>query len=299
LRLNDAMKHLAQSLAKRQFGRSIFVRPIALTGVLLSLAACSTLPEPAGQLSGYNNMQEPKGLMARYMTYADKPGLAKYSRVHIHPVVITPAAAQKAGEANLSLVSNAIARDMCLALAKSYKIAGQGGADTLEVRAFVTDFVPTGGTASVVSSAIGFYSPISRLPIGLGRLSAEAEAQSPDGQQLASLIWSRDANLIDSGGLSRISDAYAFSTGFSSAFVKLLKPAKRDETGEAKPDAKAAQQALKANRAACDVYGKAPGAKGFLYRLSPIGAAPEWSDKGPAATPEPDKPADTGAASPY
>ncbi len=293
------MKHFARSFANRWFGRSLLVRPVAVSGLLLGLAACSTLPEPAGQLSGYTNLQKPKGVLARYKSYADKPGLANYSRVHIQPVVITPAAAEKAGDANLHLVSNAIARDMCLALAKSYEIAGQGGADTLEIRAFVTDFVPTGGTASVASSAIGFYSPISRLPIGLGLLSAEAEAQSPDGQQLASLIWSRNANLIDSGGLSRISDAYAFSNEFSSAFVKLLKPGKRDNPGEARPNAKAAQQALKANRVACDVYGKAPGAKGFLYRLSPIGAAPEWSDNGPKLEPEFDKPADTGAASPY
>ena len=292
------MKHAAPIITNRPFCGSFLVKPMAVSGALLGLAACSTLPEPAGQLSGYSNLQNPKGVMARYKTYADKPGLANYRRVHIQPVVITPAAAQKAGDANLDLVSNAIARNMCLALAKSYQIAGQGGADTLEVRAFITDFIPTDCKASVVSSAIGVYSPISRLPIGLGLLSAEAEAQSPDGQQLASLIWSRNANLIDSGGLSRISDAYAFSKGISSAFVKLLKPAKLDRPQEARLDEKAAQQALKANRVACDVYGKSPGAKGFLYRFSPVGAAPEWSDKGRAVTPETDKPVDTGASSP-
>ena len=293
------MKHFAKVCAKPIFGSLSLVKPLAVSGLLLGLAACSTLPEPAGQLSGYENLQKPRGLMAQYKTYADKPGLASYRRVHIQPVVITPEVAEKAGDANLGLVSNAIARDMCNALANSYQISAQGGADTLEIRAFITDFSPTGARASATSSVLSQISPVSfRLPVGLGHLSAEAEALSPDGQQLASLVWSRKANVLDSGGVSQISDAYAFSDGFSSAFYKLLTPAKSDKSVAPKLDPKAVKEQKKVNRAACDVYGKGPGVKGFLAGFSPVGAAPEWSDKGRAVTPETDKPVDKGTSSP-
>jgi hypothetical protein len=265
----------------------------AVAGALIGLTACSTLPEPTGQLSGYSNLDKSKGVVARYKTFANHDGLAEYKRIHIRPVVITASAAAKAGDANLNLVSNAIARDMCNALAGYYQIVDQAGADSLELAAFVTDFSPTSAKASAASSAIGFFSPVSRLPIGLGLLSAEAEVLSPDGQQLASLVWSRKANLLDTGGLSQISDAYAFSGGFSSAFVKVLKPVKSpvksNLSAAPKPGSKAFEQQKAVNGAACKVYGEGPGVKGFLNRFSPLGAPPEWIDKGRATKPQPDQ----------
>ena len=245
-------------------------KPI-LALLCLGVAACSSLPAAKGNLSRYDQLESPHGILAKYSSHVDHVALNRFSKVYIHPVTIAPEALSAAStgqkSARLDLVSNLISRTLCEGMSKAYIISDKPGPDTWELKVFITQFAPT-GLASAVSALT-----MVRPPVGLGKLSAEAESVSPDGSQLAAMMWSRQASVVFSGGgLSPISDAYEFAGDFAHDFNTLviknaIATQKQKDVTKDKSDV-------------CSAYGKAAQAKGFLFGLSPIGSAPEWSDDG-------------------
>ena len=247
------------------------------------LAGCSTIPDDKGNLSNYSNFDKASGIASKFKSYSNKEKLKNYNSIYIEPTKIDQKVLEKIGDARIDIVANLIDRTTCMNLAKSYEIRGQGGDDSLVMKLYITDFEPTGKTASALSSAIPV--PV-RIPIGLGKLSAESEILGKDNEQLMALKWShKAAPVFTQGGLSKISDAYEFASEFADKSSDYASP--NDEKMQKKLGDKVKQYTnnqddiIKLRQKFCiDNYGKGPELKGFVIGLSPIGVPPEMYDKG-------------------
>lgn len=237
------------------------------------LGACSSIPE-ASNLSNYNSLTEEKGIRAKYKTFADTEGLKKYNSIYIEQTKISQEVLNKSGEARLDIVANLIDREICLKLAKTFDIRETNSENTLIMKVFITDFEPTGRMASAVSSAIP--GPL-RLPLGLGKLSAESEVLDPNQKQLAAIIWShKAAPILTSGGASTIYDAYEFAADFAKDAANNIVPDKTKDGAIENPNA-----VIDLREKICtDKYGQSLKAQQFIGGLSPIGLPPEAYDSG-------------------
>jgi hypothetical protein len=124
--------------------------------------------------------------------------------------------------------------------------------------------------------------PIPRLPIGLGGLSVEAEAVSPDGTQRAAMLWARGANMLATKArVSKIGDAYSLSSAFGADFSRMLVKGQdpfRDKWAMPSTQNMKASLGGDPKYDACKAFGAAPDLKGMV--TGPLGLPPDWTDTG-------------------
>lgn len=243
------------------------------------LTACSTIPKSNVNLSNYSNLNEAKGIVAKYQTYSNMDKLNAYKKIKIDPTIIKQDVLDKSGDARLDLVANLIDRELCLRLAQTYEILDSVDNETLSMKVFITEFEPTGKIASAISGAIPV--PI-RIPSGLGKLSAETEILTPNNEQALAFTWSQKADMIVSnGGMSKISDAYDFAGSFASQAGNLASPQDKKTKTADKDQIETNKQIVEMRQKICtDKYGKSQKTKGFISSLSPVGIPPESYDSG-------------------
>lgn len=273
--------------------------PAATTYLALPLlvAGCASVPlKPAGTLTSYDKLSEPKGWLSKSRNYVDANALASVKTVGIVPTTLTQAASLRVkAERDRTLVTNALDREICVALSDKFQIVTPGQPADLTVRTVVTDVVPTNkavaGLATVVTLGSGFALPVSvpRLPFGLGGLAVEAEAVDAKGGQRAAMVWARGANSIQNKPrLSEVGDAYGLATTFGRQFARMLVTGK--EAGSLDISLPSGQRVRswlggKPKYAACDSFGRAPGLMGVVAEK--FGAPPEWTDRRPQAAQQP------------
>lgn len=244
--------------------RNDYLKNIGLCIMLGLLSGCSTIPEDNGNLTNYANFNEVSGVASKFKAFSDKEKLKNYDSIYIAPTIIDKKVLDKVGDARIDLVANLIDRTICMNLAKSYEILSAKSDNALSMKLYITDFEPTSRAASTLSLAI----PV-RIPIGLGMLSAEGEITTNDAGQVMAIKWShKAAPVLDTGGLSKISDAYEFASEFANKASKLA---------QSEDDKNIQDDIIKLRQKFCiDNYGKGTAAMG----LSQIGAPPEMFDKG-------------------
>ncbi|MBA4035191.1 MAG: DUF3313 domain-containing protein [Bradyrhizobium sp.] len=263
----------------------------------LMAAGCATAPlERSGSLASYANLTPSDGLLTKSQVSISKADVLAAKTLRIEPAAFTGAAATEPlfSDKQRSLIKNTVNRAMCSALGERFRIVGPTEAADLSVRAVITHMAPTDATAAGVSKvasvvpsivAPGVPIPVPRLPIGLGSLSAEAEARDRSGKQKAAMIWARGANSFTSPPrVSSDGDAYDLASAFGDDFGKLL------VTGESpfgKVSAPPSLDGLKAvlggapKEAACEAFGRAPGLPGLIGQR--MGLPPDWTDRGEPA----------------
>jgi hypothetical protein len=259
----------------------------------LMAAGCATAPlERSGSLASYANLTTSDGLLTKSQVSISKADILAARTLRIEPAAITVAAATESfSDKQRSLIKNAINRAMCSTLSERFRIVAPTEAADLSVRVVITHMAPTDATAAGVSKvasvvpsivAPGVPIPVPRLPIGLGSLSAEAEARDRSGNQKAAMIWARGANSFTSPPrLSSDGDAYDLASAFGEDFGKLLVAA---QSPFGKVSAPPSLDSLKATlggapkEAVCEAFGRAPGLPGLIGQR--IGLPPDWTDQG-------------------
>jgi hypothetical protein len=260
---------------------------------IVLLSGCASAPmTKGGSLSSYDNMAPSDGVLAKSLVRVSRDDILAAKTVRIVPTVFTQAASPTLSTKQRALVANAIDRSLCVGLSERLEVVAADRPADLTAHVLVTQAAPTdemaAGASKVVSfvpAVLGVPAPIPRLPIGLGSLTLEAEAQDRAGKQQAAMIWARGANsFTNSPTLSTAGDAYDLATSFGGDFSQLL------VTGET-PFGKAPKLPSldkigsslggKPKNAACEAFGRGPGVAGMIAER--VGMPPEWSDKGAAA----------------
>lgn len=242
-------------------------------------------------LTSRDDLTPSNGMLAKSMIHVSKDDVLAARTVRITPAVFAPAASPQLSDKQRRLVANAINRAVCVGLSERFQVVGAGQPADLITHAVITQAAPTdevaAGTSkavSVVPAVLGVPAPVPRLPIGLGSLTVEAEAQDQAGRQQAAIIWARGASAFTNAPtVSTAGDAYDLAKSFGSDFSQML------VTGETPfghaphlPTLDRIGSSLggKPKYAACEAFGRDPGVTGlFATRL---GLPPEWSDKGGA-----------------
>src|SRR5262245_2264185 len=162
------------------------------TVLIVLLSACASAPiTRSGSLSSYDNLQPSDGLLAKSMVRVSKDDILAAKTVRIIPTVFSQAASPTLSPQQRALVANAVSRSLCAGLSGRIEVVGLDEPADLTVRVLVTQAAPTdevaagvSRVASIVPGALGVKGPVPvpRLPIGLGSLTLEAEAQDQAGR---------------------------------------------------------------------------------------------------------------------
>jgi hypothetical protein len=281
--------NLSSRRARRQ--RSLLVKSVAAsTMAAVLLSGCASAPMTrGGSLSSYDSLTPSDGVLAKSLVHVSKDEVLAAKTVRIVPTVFSEAASPHLSTKQRVLVANAVDRSLCVGLSERFQVVTADQPADLTAHVLVTQAAPTdevaagaSKVASFVPMALGVPAPVPRLPIGLGSLTVEAEAQDSSGKQQAAMIWARGANsFTNSPTVSTAGDAYDLAASFGGDFSQLL------VTG-ASPFGKApslpsldkigSSLGGKPKYAACETFGRGPGVVGMI--AGRVGLPPEWSDKG-------------------
>jgi hypothetical protein len=262
----------------------------AAVAIVMSLSGCASAPlTSSGALSSYDNMAPSDGVLAKSLVRVNKDDVLAARTVRIAPTLFSQGASPTLSPEQRRVVANAVNRALCIGLSERFRVVPPNQPADLTTRVVVTRAAPTDEVAagaskvvSIVPAALGVPAPVPRLPIGLGSLTLEAEAQDRTGRQQAAMIWARGANAItNSPTISAAGDAYDLAGAFAGDFSQLL------VTGES-PFGKApnlpsldkigSSLGAKPKHEACEAFGRGPGVVGMV--AGSLGLPPEWSDKG-------------------
>lgn len=293
----DGAEKLGGAAADSSSVQATIVLRILSTAISMTMmglsSGCANAPmTKGGSLSSYDGMAPSDGMLAKSLVRVSREDMLTARTVRIIPTAFSQAASPSLSAKQRALVANAIDRSLCVGLSERFEVvAGDRPAD-LTTHVLVTQAAPTdevaAGASKVVSfvpAMLGVPAPIPRLPIGLGSLTLEAEAQDQTGKQQAAMIWARGANsFTNSPTVSTAGDAYDLAASFGGDFSQLL------ITGETPFDKAPKLPSLdkigsslggKPKNAVCEAFGRGPGVAGMI--AGTVGMPPEWSDKGAAS----------------
>ena len=237
----------------------------------LSAAACATAPAPdSGFLSSYEGLVERTDTVrASVRQSRDEAAAGAIERVWIEPAVLIDDAAPGLTAEEQALVLGEIDRQVCYELSERFTIAPGRDAAAGRVRLAATRILPTNPAASAASAAANYFipGPIGvRAPGGTGGLAAEAELLSPEGEQVAAIVWARNATVVgtDNPSLSRVGDAHQLAEVFGDMVGDAFAPEDREVRAIPDPDP-------------CAAYGPRNRPVGFITRFATGLYQPELS----------------------
>jgi len=266
--------------------------------LMLAAVGCASVPlKQAGTLKTYDHLGEQKGTLSKSRNYVDANALASVKTVRIVPTTFAHSVLPHVKKAqDRVLITNALDREVCIALSDKFQIVSSNEPADLTVRTVVTDIVLTDEVAAGMSTAVtlggsvaGVPIGIPRLPFGLGGLAVEAEAADSHGVQRAAMVWARGANsIMNKPRVSEVSDAYSLATTFGNEFSRMLVTGKEPEFLDISlPSGHRIQSWLggKPKYVTCDNFGRSPGLLGVV--ADKFGAPPEWTDEPPKVAAQP------------
>lgn len=261
-----------------------------------ALASCASATLHQGKsLTSYAGMSTSGGTLTKASVRLDPDVILAARTVRIVPTSVSEISEASFDPKQLTLVSNAIDRALCIELSERFQVVAADYPADLVVRSAITHIIETNTAAAATSTVaslgagVALPVPIPRLPIGLGGLSVEAEAVSPDGSQKAAMIWSRNADIITTKArLSEVGDAYLLASEFGADFGRMLVTAQ--DPFKQMPSVPSAQKISAAlggapKYAACKAFGATPGLKGLIG--GQLGLPPAWTDEGSAVSERP------------
>jgi hypothetical protein len=267
-------------------------------GLALLTAGCATAPfQSAGSLTSYNGFTSSDGPLTKTWLKVNKMTVLGSKTVRILPSTFADAAVlTDLTETEQRLVSNAIDRALCVGLSDRFDIVPPAASADLTVHASITYVGLTDKTAAGASKVVSVAAsvttlllatpvpiPSPRIPIGLGGLSVEAEAVDAAGVQQAGILWARGADVFTTKPrVSAASDAYDLATTFGQHFSRLLVTG--SDPIKALPAIPSLQRigftmGLSPKYAACDAFGRSPGALGVVGDA--LALPPDWTDSPP------------------
>ncbi len=261
--------------------------------VALLLSGCASAPLiRGGSLSSYDGLAPSDGVLAKSLVRVSKDDVLAAKTVRIIPTVFSQPASPTMSHEQRMLVANAVDRALCIGLSEKFRVVGPDQPADLTTRVLVTQASPTDEVAagaskvvSIVPAVLGVPAPVPRLPVGLGSLTLEAEAQDRTGRQQAAIVWARGADsFTNSPTMSAAGDAYDLAGSFAGDFSQLvITGASPFGQGPSLPsfDKIGSSLGSKPKYDACEAFGRGPGVVGLV--AGRLGLPPEWSDKGARA----------------
>lgn len=274
-----------------------FTSRIAICSLVAGgLVACATAPlTETGILASYTDLQPSHGMLTKTRLKVNKAVVMAANSASIIPTEIS-AQVRPEGltKEQLRLVANAIDRALCANLSQRLSIVALGQPADLTVHAVITHLAPTDVTVAGVSkaanvggmvatAATGVPIPMPRIPLGMGGLSVEAWAETPQRQSVAAMTWARGADAITTKArVSGEADAYALAKQFAGDFGKLVVTGV-DPIRHSLPALPSVQNVREffggsPQYVACEQFGRNPGVGDALGEI--VGLPPQWTDGG-------------------
>ena len=281
------------SVYPSKFSGRAYVQVMALL-LALQAAGCATAPlDQAGSLRSYDHLTQSDGVLTRSLLRVDKDKVLAAKTIRILPTTFSePATRISFTAVQRDLVTNAVDRSLCNGLSERFEVVSGAQPADLTVHAVVTHAAATDTVAVGLSKGAtvakdvllpGVPVPVPRIPIGLGSLSLEAEANDPAEVQRAAMIWGRGANaLLDSGRVAEEADAYSLATAFGGDFSAMLIVG--TTPFEKKLPSLPSKERMRfllggaPKYPACEAFGRSPGLVGLIGER--IGTPPGWTDSG-------------------
>ncbi len=167
--------------------------------------------------------------------------MADIERVHIEPAVLEAADDTVFTEAERTLILNEVNRQLCYEISRRFTVSSATDTGAARLRVAATRVLPTNTAGSVASAVVDRFipGPIGlRVPGSTGGLAAEAELVNASGEQVAAIVWARDAQVIgtDNPSLSRVGDAHQLAAPFADIVATAMTPQGRDTRPVPSPD---------------------------------------------------------------
>jgi Protein of unknown function (DUF3313) len=262
---------------------AMFLGRLALaTTCVVTLTACTTIPQQDGFLSKADNLQPARGVRGkRLQTPPPVTQISAGAKLFIEPALYTSTASisPTITEPERALILNALMRSICADTSSRFEIVEEAATpDAYRLRIGVSRLVATGKVGASIGTVTGFLMPVGSLrpPIGLGGLTVEFELLEPAGPQAGAMVWSRSADVVSSSSASRIGDAYGFTAAASQDFSNLISSSSttRRAMGNIRLPFGSRSDAV------CAKYGAEAGRLAGAFSAFAIPLPPEWTDRG-------------------
>lgn len=213
-------------------------------GLAATVGACATVEVQSGSgfLSTYEGLAPRNDVVrASVLQRRDETLASMIARIWVAPAEVFGVSDPVLSDDELRMVLLEVDRQLCYELSGRFEIAEQPDLRAGTVRVGVTHIGSTHQAGSAAAAVANFFipGPIKiRTPGGLGGLGAEAELLTPDGRQVAAIIWRRDAMVVgtDKPSLSRIGDAHQLAEPLGDMVADALAPEDRETGPTPSPD---------------------------------------------------------------
>jgi hypothetical protein len=172
--------------------------PVARSGYLTSYAG---LPDPGRKGKGTANQRR------------DNPGSDAIRAVYIAPAVIADEIKTELSSEEKAMVLREVDRQICFEVSERFAIVAAPNAEVGTIRTAIVRLQSNSRIGSVAAAAVDFVNPVPivnfRVPSSTGGLAVESELLSPDGRQVAAMLWTKNAGIVGrtKPSLSRAGDA--------------------------------------------------------------------------------------------
>lgn len=211
---------------------------------VLALGACQTAPTaPSGFLTSYEGLSAPgRSLRAAVTQRRDDQVSDTTDRVFITPAVFLDGVGTDLSPTDRHALLSEVDRQICFEVSERFTVVPAVDPEAAIIRTAIVRIDTTNPVASGLSAVIGVVNPLPlkfRVPGMIGGIAVESEMLTPPPrEQIAAIVWGRNANAIgsDSPSLSRIGDAHQFAEPMGDAVGDAFATKTREVRKIADPD---------------------------------------------------------------
>jgi len=203
--------------------------PFAL--VLAALAAAtsgcqSTAAARSGFLSSYSELPAPERAGKSSVSHRNDAASDALAAVFIEPASIAPGVQSEFSDEEKAMILREVDRQICFEVSERFLIVPAPAPDVGTIRTAIVRLQTNSRVGSVAAAAVDFVNPVPilgfRVPSTTGGLGVESELLAPDGQQVAAVLWSKNAGWVGrtKPSLSRAGDALQLAEPLGDTIAK-------------------------------------------------------------------------------
>ncbi|SFG04407.1 Protein of unknown function [Novosphingobium sp. CF614] len=218
-------------------------RPLVLAAMALAASACQSSPAAkSGYLSSYAGLPAAERNRKSSAFHRDDKASDAIQMVFIQPVTIAPGIETELTAEEKAMVLHEVNRQICFEVSKRFLVAPEPAPGAGTIRTEIVRLQSNSRVGSVAAAAVDFVNPIPmvnfRVPASTGGLAVESEMLAPDGRQVASMLWTKNAGIVGrtKPSLSRAGDALQLAEPLGDKVAKAFATKERPKIKIGKPD---------------------------------------------------------------
>jgi hypothetical protein len=200
---------------------------LLLAAISLATAGCQSSPAArSGYLSSYAGLPEPEQVRKSSISHRDDAASDALGAVFIQPARIAAGVESEFSDEEKAMILREVDRQICFEVSKRFLVASEPAPGVGMIRTAIVRLQTNSRVGSVAAAAVDFVNPVPvlgfRVPATTGGLGIESELLSPEGQQVAAVLWSKNAGWVGrtKPSLSRAGDALQLAEPLGDTIAK-------------------------------------------------------------------------------